>query len=82
MARLEKWKRTVDPIRGHDCLFGVVTGHPVLSDGECYTTELRELDLEHNIAVTKSGTIYELGAPADRVPDEFHMPGCPARKGK
>ena len=71
MARLEKWTlhtRQYSNGTTSQYLTGNVFGHPKadyfrkdLTDGhEIITSNIVKLDLENNVAITQSGTVYEL----------------------
>ena len=71
MTKLEGWAVQMDmtnPYRAPEQrrlgLTGIVTGHPELEDGAFITTTHPVwLDLNKNMAKTKSGTLYHLGKP-------------------
>lgn len=76
MPRLENWtimNRTDLNGRAYQKLVGNVFGHPKanwnrmdLVDGHnIMTSRIVSLDLEKGIAVTESGTVYELGVKSD-----------------
>lgn len=76
MAKLENWTLMVrTDLYGntYQKLIGMVYGHPlankktgVLCDGRnILTSKLVSLDLDSGIAITKDGTVYELGVKND-----------------
>lgn len=66
MPRIEEWS----VYAGH--LVGTVYGHTLISDGEhIITTALQGIDFVGRRAQTKSGTVYDLGEPAQLEPTVF-----------
>lgn len=69
--RLENWHfgiTELDPYTPPECagsvLGGEVYGHPNFNDGDKVTTSrLVEFDPKGKVAITASGSVYELGAP-------------------
>ena len=59
-VRLENWEMISNPWKMKQYLHGEVYGHPRLPDGRLVTTSA-VIELHDNVAVTKSGTIYQLG---------------------
>lgn len=52
------------PIQEGFCLHGQAYGHNRVIDGNrCHTTPVVSIDVGARTATTRSGTIYELGAP-------------------
>lgn len=52
------------PIQEGFCLHGNVYGHPKVIDGNrCHTSPVVSIEVGARTATTRSGTIYELGAP-------------------
>lgn len=77
MPRIENWKRTTDPIRGHECLAGQVFAHPYFKDGDkIFTSEIEIFDDVKELAITKSGSVYELGEPEQEDPNACQNPAC------
>ena len=59
-VRIENWEVFSNPWRMKQYLRGEVYGHPRLADGRVVTTSA-VIELRDDVAVTKSGTIYQLG---------------------
>lgn len=66
MAKLDNW--SICSYDGNTFLRGIVSGHPYMNikegtlvDGhEIMTSKVVDLDIDNGIAITKSGTVYEL----------------------
>lgn len=58
--RIENWQVATNPWTRKQYLHGEIYGHPDFPDGHTVTTS-RLIDLRDDVAVTKSGTIYQLG---------------------
>lgn len=70
MPKLENWYHTgalivLAPEKGSGRLAGKVTGHPEFPDGEQIMTSTIVKITEDNKLITQSGSIYELGEPAE-----------------
>src|ERR1035437_3628943 len=67
MAQLENWilMKNYRTQQGGLILCGEVTGHPTGNSGRVHTSRVMELDLDEGYAITKTGTMYTLGDPAE-----------------
>jgi hypothetical protein len=58
--RIENWEVVTNRWNMKKCLHGEVEGHPRFPNGSLVTTSML-MELRDKVAVTKSGTIYQLG---------------------
>jgi hypothetical protein len=58
--RIENWKVVTNRWNRNQCLHGEVQGHPRFPNGSLVTTSTL-MELRDEVAVTESGTIYQLG---------------------
>jgi hypothetical protein len=58
--RIENWEVVTNPRNMKQWLHGEVQGHPRFPNGSLVTTSIL-MELRDEVAVTKSGTIYQLG---------------------
>ncbi len=58
--RIENWEVITLPSNSKPCLYGEVQSHPRFPNGSLVTTSTL-MELRNEVAVTRSGTIYQLG---------------------
>jgi hypothetical protein len=58
--RIENWEVITNPFTMKRYLHGEVYGHPEFTDGRTVTTSTL-MELREYVALTKSGTVYQLG---------------------